>query len=55
MAARLLLRAARPLLAGAGRGTGLGTALSTGPPPEKKRWLRAYLELQRLQEPPQRR
>nr|XP_021409317.1 39S ribosomal protein L44, mitochondrial [Lonchura striata domestica] len=59
MAARLLLRAARPFLAGAGRGAGLGTAFGTAfgtaPPPEKKRWLRAYLELQRLQAPPQRR
>ncbi|XP_027506303.1 39S ribosomal protein L44, mitochondrial [Corapipo altera] len=60
MAARLLLRAARPLLppAGPGRGalgTALGAAFSSGPPPEKKRWLRAYLEMQRLQAPPQRR
>ncbi|NXF04307.1 RM44 protein, partial [Smithornis capensis] len=60
MAARLFLRAARPLLAAAGPGRGSpGTAssaaLSSGPPPEKKRWLRAYLEMQRLQAPPQRR
>ncbi|NWS93637.1 RM44 protein, partial [Mionectes macconnelli] len=61
MAVRLLLwRAARPLLppAGPGRGalgTALGAAFGSGPPPEKKRWLRAYLEMQRLQAPPRRR
>ncbi|NXG11298.1 RM44 protein, partial [Sakesphorus luctuosus] len=52
----LLLRALRPLLPAAGPGrAALGAALSSGPPPEKKRWLRAYLEMQRLQAPPQRR
>ncbi|NXS10527.1 RM44 protein, partial [Neodrepanis coruscans] len=56
MAARLLLRAVRPLLPAAGPGRcAPGPAFSSGPPPEKKRWLRAYLEMQRLQAPPQRR
>ncbi|XP_050163664.1 39S ribosomal protein L44, mitochondrial [Myiozetetes cayanensis] len=60
MAARLLLRAARPLLPPAGPGRGvpgpaLGAAFGSGPPPEKKRWLRAHLEMQRLQAPPRRR
>ncbi|NXT26946.1 RM44 protein, partial [Syrrhaptes paradoxus] len=52
MAARLLLRASQRLLAGAGAGR---AALSTAQPREKKRWLRAYLEQQRLAAPPQRR
>ncbi|NXG26643.1 RM44 protein, partial [Grallaria varia] len=54
----LLRRAVRPLLPAAGAGAlraAPGPALSSGPPPEKKRWLRAYLEMQRLQAPPQRR
>ncbi|XP_014807298.1 PREDICTED: 39S ribosomal protein L44, mitochondrial [Calidris pugnax] len=51
MAARLLWRESRRLLAGAGA----GLRLSTAPRPEKKRWLRAYLEQQRLEAPPQRR
>ncbi|NWR83704.1 RM44 protein, partial [Furnarius figulus] len=48
----LFLRALPPL---SGPGRAGGAALSSGPPPEKKRWLRAYLEMQRLQAPPQRR
>ncbi|NXP29369.1 RM44 protein, partial [Scytalopus superciliaris] len=48
----LCLRALRLLLPAAGAGR---AALSSGPIPGKKRWLRAYLEMQRLQEPPQRR
>uniref|UniRef100_A0A8C3PP31 Large ribosomal subunit protein mL44 n=1 Tax=Calidris pygmaea TaxID=425635 RepID=A0A8C3PP31_9CHAR len=55
MAARLLWRESRRLLAGAGAGAGAGLRLSTAPRPEKKRWLRAYLEQQRLEAPPQRR
>ncbi|NXV80375.1 RM44 protein, partial [Atlantisia rogersi] len=58
MAARLLWRASRPLLAGAGAGAGrvaLSTAPITAPERNKKRWLRAYLEQQRLEAPPRRR
>lgn len=56
MAARLLLRASRRLLARAAAGAGAGrAALSAAPNPNKKRWLRAYLEQQRLEAPPQRR
>ncbi|XP_071607859.1 large ribosomal subunit protein mL44 [Heliangelus exortis] len=56
MAARLLLRASRRLLTGTGTRTRTGrVSVSTGPPPQKKRWLRAYLEQQRLEAPPQRR
>ncbi|XP_051482635.1 39S ribosomal protein L44, mitochondrial [Apus apus] len=58
MAARLLLGASRRLLpvpgAGAVPGAGRGR-LSTAQPRQKKRWLRAYLEQQRLEAPPQRR
>ncbi|NXP79537.1 RM44 protein, partial [Ramphastos sulfuratus] len=52
MAARLLLPAARWLVAGARPGR---AGLSTAPTCNKKRWLRAYLEQQRLQEQPRRR
>ncbi|NXX43240.1 RM44 protein, partial [Tricholaema leucomelas] len=52
MAARLLLPAGRWLVAGARPGR---AGLSTAPNPNKKRWLRAYLEQQRLQEQPRRR
>ncbi|XP_067158001.1 large ribosomal subunit protein mL44 [Apteryx mantelli] len=60
MATRLILRAARRLLAGAGAGAGAGTGVGRGahatpPRRDKKRWLRAYLEQQRLRAPPQRR
>ncbi|XP_061862025.1 large ribosomal subunit protein mL44 [Colius striatus] len=55
MAARLLRGAAR-LLPAVGAGAGAGrAALGTAQPVEKKRWLRAYLEQQRLLAPPQRR
>ncbi|NXS92888.1 RM44 protein, partial [Jacana jacana] len=47
----LLWRESRRLLAGAG----LRLSTSTAPRPEKKRWLRAYLEQQRLEAPAQRR
>ncbi|NXP45766.1 RM44 protein, partial [Heliornis fulica] len=48
----LLLRALRPLAAEAGARR---FAISTAPQRNKKRWLRAYLEQQRLEAPPQRR
>ncbi|KAM8804981.1 large ribosomal subunit protein mL44 [Eudromia elegans] len=62
MATVLLLRGARRLLAGAGAGarSGIGAGPGRGAHvvplrQEKKRWLRAYLEQQRLLAPPQRR
>ncbi|NXD17263.1 RM44 protein, partial [Nothocercus nigrocapillus] len=66
MATALLLRGSRRLLVatGAGAGAGAGARARTearwgaqvAPPPRaKKRWLRAYLEQQRLLTPPQRR
>ncbi|NXP03304.1 RM44 protein, partial [Thinocorus orbignyianus] len=54
MAARLLWQGWRRLLPGAGAVLRLSSS-STAPRPEKKRWLRAYLEQQRLAAPPQRR
>lgn len=48
----LLLRASRRLLAAAGTGR---VAPGSAPRREKKRWLRAYLEQQRLQAAPRRR
>lgn len=48
----LLLRASRRLLAAAGTGR---VASGSAPRREKKRWLRAYLEQQRLQAAPRRR
>ncbi|NXU58252.1 RM44 protein, partial [Turnix velox] len=55
MAVRLLWRESRRLLAGAGAELRLKVSVSTAPPREKKRWLRAYLELKRLEELPRRR
>ncbi|NXY85016.1 RM44 protein, partial [Alcedo cyanopectus] len=56
MAAQLLLSRSRWLLAGVGAGAGaVRAALRTAPSRDKKRWLRAYLEQQRLEEPPRRR
>ncbi|NXD70783.1 RM44 protein, partial [Eolophus roseicapillus] len=56
MAARLLVQASRQLLAGAGVGAGSGrVTFKTAPRQVKKRWLRAYLEQERLNAPPQRR
>uniref|UniRef100_A0A8C4UN87 Large ribosomal subunit protein mL44 n=1 Tax=Falco tinnunculus TaxID=100819 RepID=A0A8C4UN87_FALTI len=53
MATRLLLAASRRLLAGAGAGAGArpGLRFRMLSPPEKKRWLRAYLEQQRSEQP----
>uniref|UniRef100_A0A493U257 Large ribosomal subunit protein mL44 n=2 Tax=Anas platyrhynchos TaxID=8839 RepID=A0A493U257_ANAPP len=50
-----LLRASRRLLAAAGAGPGaVRAAHGPAPPRAKKRWLRAYLEQQRLEAPPRR-